>query len=217
MLFVDRLFLDEYGFMSGVSAILLAAGRSERMGAFKPLLPFGETTVIRRCIQNLRQAGVDDIVVVLGHRAEDLRQTLGDLRLRFATNPDSTSEMSASIACGLRELLPETKAALIALTDQPAVAPDVIRAIVSEWTSGERLVIPEFNDRGGHPVLIDLCFRDELLELNPGLGLKSFFDTHRNQVRRVAVNSPYIARDMDTWDDYFALHEEIFGVAPKPG
>ncbi len=202
---------------TGVAAILLAAGRSERMGAFKPLLPFGETTVIRKCIQNLRQAGVEDIVVVLGHRAEKLQQSVGDLRLGFAINRDSTSEMSASIACGLRELLPETKAALIALTDQPAVAPDVIRAIVSEWTSGERLVIPEFQGRGGHPVLIDLCFRKELLNLDPELGLKSFFDAHGNQVRRVAVNSPYIARDMDTWDDYRALHEEIFGVPPDLG
>ncbi|CAN5554576.1 hypothetical protein BH20ACI3_BH20ACI3_30320 [soil metagenome] len=200
--------------MNEVSAILLAAGRSERMGAFKPLLPFGETTVIRNCIQNLRQAGVEDIVVVLGHRAEDLRQTLGDLRLRFATNPDSTSEMSASIACGIRELLPKTKGALIALTDQPAVPPDVIRAIVNEWTSGERLVIPEFEGRGGHPVLVDLRFREELLNLNPSGGLRAFLKAHQEQVRRLPVNSPFIARDMDTWDDYRALHQEVFGVLP---
>lgn len=200
--------------MSSVVAILLAAGRSERMGAFKPLLPFGETTVIRNCIQNLRQAGVEDIVVVLGHRAEDLQQTLGDLRLGFAINPDSTSEMSASIACGLRELLPETRAALIALTDQPAVPPDVIRAIVSEWTSGERLVIPEFQGRGGHPVLVDLRFREELLNLDSSGGLRSFLKAHQEQVRRLPVNSPFIARDMDTWDDYRALHQEVFGVPP---
>jgi len=199
---------------AGVAAILLAAGRSQRMGAFKPLLPFGETTVIRNCIQNLRQAGIEDIVVVLGHRAEDLQQTVGDLRLRFAINPDSTSEMSASIACGLRELLPETKATLIALTDQPAVPPDVIRAIVSEWTSGERLVIPEFQGRGGHPVLVDLRFREELLNLDSSGGLRSFLKAHQDQVRRLPVNSPFIARDMDTWDAYRALHQEVLGVPP---
>jgi CTP:molybdopterin cytidylyltransferase MocA len=200
--------------MISVVAILLAAGRSERMGAFKPLLPFGETTVIRKCIQNLRQAGVEDIVVVLGHRAEELQHTLGDLRLGFAINPDPTSEMSASIACGLRELLPETKAALIALTDQPAVPPYVIRAIVSEWTSGERLVVPEFQGRGGHPVLVDLRLREELLNLDSSGGLRSFLKAHQEQVRRLPVNSPFIARDMDTWDDYRALHQEVFGVPP---
>jgi len=198
----------------GVVAILLAAGRSQRMGAFKPLLPFGETNVIRNCIQNLHQAGVEDIVLVLGHRAKDLQQSLEDLRLRFALNPDPSSEMGASIACGVRELLPETKAALIALTDQPAVPPDVIRAIVSEWTSGERLVIPEFQGRGGHPVLVDLRFREELLNLDSSGGLRFFLKAHRQQVRRLPVNTPFIARDMDTWDDYRSLHQEVFGFPP---
>jgi molybdenum cofactor cytidylyltransferase len=200
--------------MSEVAAILLAAGRSQRMGAFKPLLPFGETTVIRSCIQNLRQAGVDDIVVVLGHRAEAVQKTLVDLSVAFALNPYPTSEMGVSIACGLSELPVETKAALIALTDQPAVPPDVIKAIVSEWTSGERLVIPEFQGRGGHPVLVDLHFREELLNLDSSGGLRSFLKGHQKQVRRLQVNSPFIARDMDTWDDYRALHEEVFGVPP---
>jgi molybdenum cofactor cytidylyltransferase len=200
--------------MSEVAAILLAAGRSQRMGAFKPLLPFGATTVVRNCIKNLRQAGVEDIVVVLGHRAEDLKQAVGDLRLHFAINPDSTSEMGASIACGLKKLLPETKAALIALTDQPAVPPDVIEAIMFEWKSGETLVVPEFRGRGGHPVLVDLRFREELLNLDSSGGLRSFLAAHQEQVRRLPVNSPFIARDMDTWDDYRALHQEVFGVPP---
>lgn len=200
--------------MNEVSAILLAAGRSQRMRAFKPLLPFGKTTVIRSCIQNLREAGVEDIVVVVGHRAEELQQAVGDLHLRFAVNPDSTSEMSASIACGLRELTRETRAALIALTDQPAVPADVIRAIVSEWSTEARLIVPEFKGQGGHPVLVDLCFRKELLNLDSSGGLRSFLKAHQEQVRRLPVDSHFIARDMDTWDDYRALHQEVFGVAP---
>jgi molybdenum cofactor cytidylyltransferase len=203
--------------MSSVVAILLAAGRSERMGAFKPLLPFGKTTVIRSCLQSLHEAGVKDIVVVLGHRAEELQENLGDLRLHFALNPDATSEMSASIACGLRELPPDAGAALIALTDQPAIPAEVTRTIVNKWTLGEKLVVPEFQGRGGHPVLVDLCFREELLNLDSGQGLKSFFDVHKEQVFRLSVSSPFIARDMDTWDDYRSLHEEIFGIPPDLG
>lgn len=204
--------------MSSVVAILLAAGRSERMGAFKPLLPFGKTTVIRSCIQSLREAGFEDIVVVLGHRAEELQENLGDLRLRFALNPDQTSEMSASIACGLRDIPPDARAALIALADHPAIPPEVTRAIVSKWTLGEKLVVPEFQGRGGHPVLVDLSFREELRNLDSGRGLKSFFDTHNEEVFRLSVISPYIARDMDSWDDYRALHKEVFGVFPgDPG
>lgn len=200
--------------MREVSAILLAAGRSQRMGAFKPLLPFGQTTVIRTCIHNLFQAGIDDVVVVLGYRAEDVQRSLSELSVGFATNPHPDSEMGASIAYGINELLPEAKAALVALADQPAISPDVIRTIVGEWTAGNSLVVPEFQGRGGHPVLVDLRFRKELLSLDSSGGLKSFLEGHRELVRRLHVNSPFIARDMDTWDDYRALHQEVFGVSP---
>ncbi len=200
-----------------VAAILLAAGRSRRMGAFKPLLPFGQTTVIHNCVLNLREAGIESVVVVVGHRADDVIQRLNDLDLIFVLNPDPESEMSASIACGIRELPIDTKATLIALTDQPAVPPEIIEIIVQQWRSGAKLVIPVFQGHGGHPVLVDLSFREALLNLDPNLGLKSFFDAHTDQVRRAPVNSPYIARDMDTWDDYRALHQEIFGTLPNIG
>ncbi|MGH9970994.1 MAG: nucleotidyltransferase family protein [Pyrinomonadaceae bacterium] len=197
-----------------ICAILLAAGRSQRMGAFKPLLPFGETTVINTCIQNLRDAGIDDIVVVLGHRADEVKQSLNNLNLNFAINPNPDSEMSASIACGVKEISKKTKVTLLTLSDQPAIPADVVNALVKEWKAGEKLVIPEFQGRGGHPVLIDLCFREELVHLDPSGGLKSFFDAHKSEVKRLAVSSPYIARDLDTWDDYRALHTEIFGIPP---
>ncbi len=206
--------------MNDLVAILLAAGQSKRMGAFKPLLPFGETTVIRSCILNLRAGGINDIVAVLGHRAGDVKESLKDfsafnnLHLRFALNPEPESEMSASIACGVRELPTEAKAVLIALTDQPAIPAAVVRGLLDQWHSGNKLVIPEFEGRGGHPVLVDLSFREELLSLDPNLGLKAFFDAHRNKVRRFSMSSPYIARDMDTWDDYRALHKEVFGILP---
>src|ERR1700742_278488 len=83
-----------------VTAILLAAGRSERMGAFKPLLPFGNTTVIHSCINYLRAAGVEDLVVVGGHRAEELRNAVATSDVRFATNTDPTSEMGTSLVRG---------------------------------------------------------------------------------------------------------------------
>ncbi len=81
---------------------------------------------------------------------------------------------------------------------------------------GARLVVPEYEGRGGHPVRIDLSFRDELMNLDPQRGLRGLFETHREEVLRVAVTSPYVAHDMDQWDDYLALHREVFGTEP-PG
>jgi molybdenum cofactor cytidylyltransferase len=202
---------------NAVSAIILAAGRSQRMGAFKPLLPFGATTVIKACIGFLRAGGVETITVVVGQdpNAEELRDHLKDSAVLFATNPNPTSEMSASIACGIRKIPESLKAVVITPADHPAVPAGVVRTLVEEWKRGARLVVPTNGGRGGHPVLIDTTFRDELLRLDPSRGLKAFFDVHKEQLSRVAVDSNYIARDMDTWDDYRVLHREVFGFPPR--
>lgn len=204
---------------SEVAAIILAAGQSQRMGAFKPLLPFGDRTVIDTCIEHLRGGGVGSVIVVLGPgaTAAQLKDHLKDSRAVFAINPDPASEMSASIACGVHQLPLQTKAILITPVDHPAVPSEVVTILIDEWKKGGRLVMPTWNARGGHPVLIDLSFRDELLSLDPTRGLKGLFDARSDQVRRVSVGSNYIARDMDTWDDYQSLHQEVFGVLPhKP-
>lgn len=199
-----------------IAAIVLAAGLSKRMGAFKPLLPFGAQTVIKTCIEYLRAGGIEKVIVVVGHdsRAEELRQHLKDSRVNFAINPDPASEMSASIACGLRQIPDKARAVVITPADVPAVPAEIVRILIDNWRQGAQLVMPTNSGRGGHPVLIDLEFRDELLSLDTHGGLKGFFDAHHAHVRRVAVESSYIARDMDTWDDYRALHFEIFGVPP---
>jgi molybdenum cofactor cytidylyltransferase len=185
------------------------------MGAFKPLLPFGNKTVIECCIDSLREGGVETIVVVLGHRADDLRRKLTGVR--FAVNPDPDSQMGASIAAGVRELPDDAQATLIALADHPAVPAAIISTVLEAWTQGARIVIPTWQGRGGHPVLVDLSFRFELLNLPASGGLRALFESHSEAVRRVPVDSPFIARDMDTWDDYRALHEEATGKpAPEP-
>lgn len=186
------------------------------MGAFKPLLPFGQKTVIESCIDNLRGGGVEEIVVVVSNdpRAEALRQHLQNSRVTVATNPDSNSEMSDSIACGVRGLSPAAKAILINPVDHAAVPAEVISQVIDEWLNGALLVKPTWNERGGHPVLIDLRFREELLSLDPNAGMKAFFEAHREQVKRLPVKANFIARDIDTWDDYRVLHQEIFGVPP---
>src|ERR1051325_10865686 len=203
--------------VNDVAAILLAAGQSKRMGAFKPLLPFGNTTVIECCLDYLQQGGVQAIVVVLGHRADEVGQQLNTRRVIFALNPDPNSEMGASIAAGIRALPASSAATLIALVDHPAVPPEVVSTLIENWKQGSRLIIPTWHGRGGHPVLVDLNFKQELLNLDASGGLRTLFDAHQNNVKRIPVDSPYIARDMDTWDDYVTLPQEVQGrLAPEP-
>ena len=203
--------------MKQVSAILLAAGQSRRMGAFKPLLKFGSNTVVESCINYLTDGGVDSIVLVLGHRAEDIRNHVSGKQLKFAINPDPTSEMNASIAAGVAQVSDEAGAVIISLVDYPAVPAWVVSNLIAEWSRGFRLVKPTWQGRGGHPVLVDLSLRVELKQLEPGKGLKGLFASHPDEVSRLEVDSPYVARDIDTWDDYRALYAEIFGESvPEP-
>ena len=184
------------------------------MGMFKPLLPFGEKTVIETCLDYLRAGGIETIVVVGGHRINQLRARLETKSVILVENPDRTSEMGHSIACGVKAIPDGSEAILIALVDHPAVSAQVVRQLIEEWKKGASLIVPTWQGRGGHPVLVDLRFRAELLNLLPESGLKSLFLSHGRDVRRLAVDSPFIARDMDTWDDYTRLHWDVFGSKP---
>lgn len=200
--------------MNHVAAILLAAGRSERMGAFKPLLPFGNTTIIKNSIATFTDAGLTTIVVVYGWRASEIRAHLRDLKILFAINPDPEGDMGSSIACGVAQLPASIEAVLISPADLPAIPSDVVTAVVNEWKQGARLVVPTWTMHGGHPVLVDKAFFPDLLALDPTSGMRGLFTQHSSEVKRVAVDSQFIARDLDTWDDYRELHKEIFGETP---
>ncbi|MDT7687330.1 MAG: molybdenum cofactor cytidylyltransferase [Acidobacteriota bacterium] len=200
-----------------IAAVLLAAGRSRRMGAFKPLLPWGSVSVVEACVESLRGAGVLEVVVVVGMRGAEVRAALAHVpALRFAVNEEAGSEMGVSLARGVEALREETSAVLVALVDHPAVPPSEVRRLIeARRSTGARLVVPEWQGRGGHPVLVNLAFRAALLSLSPEKGLRALFDAHRAEVLRVPADSPYVARDMDTWEDYLALHTEVFGSPPS--
>ena len=202
-----------------IAAVLLAAGRSRRMGAFKPLLPFGGVSVAEACVAALRAGGAAEVVVVVGHRGAEVRKALAHSEgLGFAVNEVEGSEMGVSVARGVGALSEGAGAVLVALVDQPAVPPsEIAKLIGARRRTGARLVVPEWEGRGGHPLLVDLSLRGELLGLVAERGLRALFDAHRAEVLRVPAGSPYVARDMDTWEDYVALHTEVFGSPPPAG
>src|SRR6185503_13981510 len=121
-------------------------------------------------IEYLRLGGADTLVAVLGHRADEIRGKLTNVTI--AINPDPNSEMGASIAAGIGALTDDAKFVLIALVDHPAVPPRVVSRLIQEWQNGVRIVVPTWQGRGGHPVLVDLSFRDELLSLDQTGGLR---------------------------------------------
>lgn len=186
------------------------------MGAFKPLLPFGGVSVAEACVAALRAGGAGEVVVVVGHRGAEVRAALAHVKgLRFASNEAEGSEMGVSVARGVGAVSAEAEAVLVALVDQPAVPPsEISRLIEARRRTGARLVVPEWEGRGGHPLLVDLSLRGELSGVVQEKGLRALFEAHRDELLRVPAASPYVARDMDTWEEYAALHAEVFGSPP---
>src|SRR5262249_35595717 len=122
-----------------ISGILLAPVESRRMqGSFKPLLKWGQRTVIGECVHQMRNSQLAEIFVVLGHREMEIRQTLSGSGVQYAINENYQRGMLSSVKAGLAVLSPNADAALIALVDQPMITKDVINSLIDAFSAGEK-------------------------------------------------------------------------------
>lgn len=186
-----------------ISAILLAAGESRRMGEFKQLLTLEGKTFIERCVDNLLAARVGEIVVVTGHREHDVRRAVEDRPVRFAHNADYREGMSSSLKCGVRSLPETARACLVALVDQPQIGVDVFKRVIREYETNQPLiVIPTFKGRNGHPIILDLKLKQEILSMDPTQGLRQVVHARASEIRHVEVAQESVLMDFDWPEDY---------------
>jgi len=150
-----------------ISALILAAGQSKRMGQPKMLLPWGKTTVLEKVITTFKSAGIEDILVITGGAREQVEELIGD-SARMLINPDyAENEMLRSVQVGLEGLTPGVEAVLIGLGDQPQIQERSVRLVLEEHRkSGASIVVPSFQMRRGHPWLV---------ARNPGNAVPYFF------------------------------------------
>ena len=191
-----------------ISAIVLAAGLSRRMGRAKLLLDLRGQPVIRRSVAPL--AGlVDDIVVVTGSEDGGVRAALDGLPVRFVVNPSPQEGQGSSIACGARALAPSTRAVFIVLGDQPRLPLDVMQALLHAFErSGKPIVAPVY--RGGvqgNPVLFGADVFAELAVLGGDGGARAVVNARPERVERVPLDAAMPA-DLDTPEDYAHLQVE---------
>ena len=186
-----------------ISAIVLAAGQSRRMGRNKMLLPYGGSTVIETVIAEIAACGsVVDTVVVTGCEHERLESLLVKYPLRCVFNPDyARAEMIVSIQVGLRAMPDNATAALIALGDQPRIQHDMVRRVNDAYAAG-LIVIPSFARRRGHPILLDRSIWPDVLALPPEATLRDLIRAHEDRIHYVEVESDSVIRDIDTPNDY---------------
>jgi molybdenum cofactor cytidylyltransferase len=191
---------DVKGQMSKVGAVILAAGRSRRMGRQKLLLPWKGGTVISHIVDEVLAAGVGCVVVVVGADEGAVREALVGRAVEFVRNPDDEGEMITSVRCGLRALA-ECGGALIVLGDQPALSSRWIKSLISLF-DGRRIVLPSFDGKRGHPVLLPRRFFDDVLSKFEGDGLKGLLDAKRGEVVEWPVDERGVVDDLDTPEDY---------------
>jgi molybdenum cofactor cytidylyltransferase len=186
-----------------VAAIVLAAGRSTRMGRSKQTLPWGDTTMIDEVVRRLQASGVSEIVVVTGAERESVEAALASTPIRFAFNPDfETSEMARSLQVGLRRLPENSLAALVALADQPRLDPDVAQTMIQRWRETQAPVVaPIYQGQRGHPLLFDSSTWPDLFALPAEANPRDFLRA-AGRIELVEVTTDAILRDIDTLEDY---------------
>ena len=196
--------------MTGAVAILLAAGESRRMGQPKALLPWQGTSLLAHQVASIRSAGVDRMVVVLGHRADELKGELEGINgVSWALNPDYLQGKTTSVKVGVSAAeVDQADFLLILNVDQPRSA-DTIRALLELHRERDYLItIPEYHGKGGHPIILDSSLLDELREIDEEtLGIKAVVRRHAEATRRVNVATPEVLWDLNTPEEYQAALE----------
>ena len=173
------------------------------MGTPKQLLPFGSVTLIEQVVRTLTRSRLGkDVVVVLGHRAEDIVERISGLPVRLAYNPDPEGDMVSSIRCGLAYIEPD-QAVLIALGDQPLVTTEIVNRLIAEYERRpEGMVLPVHDGKRGHPMILSPAYREEMLFESMPDGLKTLRDRYADKVRTVPVDTDAVLVDLDYRSDY---------------
>lgn len=189
-----------------ISGLVLAAGESQRMGQPKLLLPFGRGTVIETIFRQIKASKLEHALVVVSPQDKIITELARNFSLSVAINPHPEKGMLSSIICGLDHLPSETEAVIIILGDQPAISSSVINLlIVSYRVKMKGIIVPVYQGKRGHPVLIDLKYRQEISQLNPEIGLRALLRQNAADVLEIPVTEVGVVLDIDTPEDYLRL------------
>ena len=186
-------------------AILLAAGESRRMKQLKALLPWQGSVLLRYQVKALLEGGADQVVVVLGHRAGELKPLVeGVDGAYWAINPDYMLGKTTSLKVGVaaaKEFRPRDL--LILNVDQPR-QPAIIRTVLDSHRRQPGLITnPAFQGKGGHPIIISASLIEELAQVDEAtLGLKAVTQRHEKEVNKVELGIPEVLWDLNTPEDY---------------
>lgn len=193
--------------MSDMAAIVLAAGRGTRFGDEPKLLArLGGKALVRHVVEAAVSSSVDPVIVVTGHRSEDVEALLHDLPVRILRNASFAEGLSTSLKAGFSALPSQARAAVVLLGDMPFVTSGLIDALASGWREGggPAALVPTLNGRRGNPVVLSRKLRAEIENLSGDAGAGPIL-RGRPDVVEWATTDPAVAQDIDTREE-FARH-----------
>ncbi len=183
-----------------VSAVLLAAGSSMRMGRSKQLLPLNNKPLIRHCLDTIVASQIGDVVVVLGADRAGIEKAIEDYRIKKVFNPDPSSDMAESLRIGLRRTDESSSGCLVCLSDHPMVLSRTIRTLIALHSKNPgRIIIPVYHGKKGHPTLFPMPVVKEVFK---GHTLRDVIQRFADSVELVPVEDKGIIFDIDTMEDY---------------
>jgi CTP:molybdopterin cytidylyltransferase MocA len=187
--------------------IIPACGHSTRMGRPKLSLPLGGHTVIEHVVAALRGGGVDVVLVVVGRHVPELEPLAVGAGAKVLALPEPTADMRATVEAGLAWVEERFHPApddwwLLAPGDHPTLSPNAVRQLLAATRDGGSIVVPVFDGRRGHPLLLRWSHADDVRRLPPGEGINALSRRHPDTVREVAVSDAGGLHDLDTPEDY---------------
>jgi len=195
----------------GVAGVVLAAGSSARMGRNKLLLELGGETVVRRAVRATVEAGLDPVVVVLGHEAQRVESELSGLPFLAVLNPDHAQGAGTSLRAGVRRAATEAGAIVVVLADMPFVCAGMIETLVERYrATGAPLVVSLYGDVEAPPILYDRSLFAELLSVRGESCAKQVVRRHKHEAATVAWPEDAL-RDLDVVEDYERVRADLAG------
>lgn len=189
-----------------VSAILLAAGESKRMGRPKLLLPFGSGTILEQTVDSLLSSRIDEVIVVLGARAQEMEKAIAGRPVKVAFNPDYRQGMSTSLITGLKQVDSRAQRIIVALADQPLIDKETYNRLIEKSLGSDKgITVPVYKAKRGNPTIFSNKYKDELLELKGDVGGKEILKRYPYDILEVTVNSESVYIDINNMDDYLKL------------
>ncbi|MEX2449721.1 MAG: nucleotidyltransferase family protein [Rhodospirillales bacterium] len=198
------------GTVSTVAAIILAGGRSARMGDINKLLvEIDGVAMIRRIVDGIARSKAAPLIVVTGFQYERVRAALAGCAVRFAHNEDYAHGLSTSLRRGLQDVPADAAGAVICLGDMPRLEAAHVDRLIDAFrrNRGEAICVPVYRHRRGNPVLWPRAYFAEMQSLSGDTGAKSLIERHRDRVVEVAMADESVLSDIDTPEDLKRFQE----------